>query len=331
MIMKIVLLCIAVAAASVILALLAICRNVQKRHKESSEQIEHFLLYAENPLPETLREGELANLNNQISRLEQQFLYQRAQSVRREEELTRFVENMAHQMKNAVTALQIQLDLLTARLPEERPTIEKSQACLERLTGEIDRILKSSQLAAGKVPMEFEPLELGAELDACVQRMRPLAEQKRVSLSRQGEAGLFGDSFWLSQSFDNLLKNAIEHTPEHTAVTVQILDEGSRIKIRIEDEGPGILPGELPELFARFHRGSEGKAGYGIGLSMAKDVIEAHHGTLTAGNRESGGARFEIQLPRIDGAKTYSPQWQREDAPLDRDKYPAGVCQPPKP
>ncbi len=283
----------------------------KKRLAELSGQIEHFLLYAEEPLPETLEEGALANLRNQTSRLENQLLYQRGQSGRREREMTRFVENMAHQMKNAVTALQIRLDLLSVRMPpEERPSIEKSWACLERLTDEIDRVLKSSQLAAGKIAMEFEPVALTRELRVCAGNLKPLASSRRVSVETGGPDGLFvpADPFWLPQALENILKNALEHTPEGGTVTGRISDEGNCVRIRIEDEGPGIPPEELPELFTRFHRGSAMKAGYGVGLSMAKDVVEAHHGVLTAGNRERTGAWFEIQLPVMDGAKAYPPR-----------------------
>lgn len=306
--MEILFLCIGILGLAAGAAALLHRQREKRRLRELGRQMEHFLLYAEEPVSETLREGELANLDNQVSRLEQQLLYQRAQSCRREQEMTRFTENMTHQMKNAVTALQIQLDLLTARLPEgERPSIEKSQACLERLTGEIDRILRSSQLAAGKITMELGPVELGAEISACIERLKPLAGAKDASLVLEGQAGIAADSFWLGQALENLIKNAVEHTAAGSVVTIRVTDEGSRIKIRIEDEGPGIPPEELPELFIRFHRGSAAKAGYGIGLSMAKDIIDAHHGTLTAGNRERAGAWFEVQLPRIGGAKTYPP------------------------
>lgn len=306
--MGILFLCIGILGLTAGAAALICCQRERRRLQELGGQIEHFLLYADRPLSEILDEGSLANLNNQISRLEQQLLHQRSQSVRREKEITRFVENMTHQMKNAVTALQIQLDLLSVRLPaKEQSSVEKSQACLERLTGEIDRILKSSQLAAGKVPMKFEPVELGAEVSASMERLKPLAETKGVSLVLEGTADIPADSFCLGQALENLIKNAVEHTDEGTEVHVRIEDERGRVRILIEDEGPGIPPKELPELFARFHRGSAQKAGYGIGLSMAKDIIGAHHGTLTARNREKAGARFEIWLPRIGGAETYPP------------------------
>lgn len=280
----------------------------RRRMEELSRQTEHFLLYADDPLPEVLNEGALANLNNQLSRLEQLLLHHQEQSRRREEQTTRFVENMAHQMKNALTALQIQLDLLSLHIsPEVQSSLEKSQACMERLTNEIERVLKSSQLAAGKINMEFEVFDLPRELALCVERLAPLADSKGVSCHITGpeQLTLSADSFWLSEALENLMKNAIEHTAENTRVTVRISDHGRKAAVRVEDSGSGILPSELSELFTRFHRGSVSKAGYGIGLSMAKDIIEAHHGALTAGNRPEGGAWFEAVLPQICGAKTY--------------------------
>ncbi len=306
-------LCLAVGLLGLGWAVLVLRRSHREQEalRRLSERIEHFLLYPDAPLDESLDEGALANLENQFARLERQFLHQRALGREREEQMTCFVENMAHQMNNAVTALQIQLDLLEQRTgPEERTALRKSQACLTRLTGEIGRVLRSSQLAAGKITMRLEPLEIRGELALCMERLAPIAASRRVELrvEQPEEVYLAADGFWLSQALENLLKNALEHTAEDSVVSIKVRDEGRNIRVRIEDEGPGIPPGELPELFLRFHRGSVAKAGYGIGLSMAKDIIEAHHGTLSAGNREGGGAWFEAVLPVLEGARAYTHQ-----------------------
>ena len=118
---------------------------------------------------------------------------------------------------------------------------------------------------------------------------------------------LSADPCWLSQALENVLKNAVEHTAPGTGVTVSYSHEGRHIRIRIADQGPGIPPDELVTLFERFHRGETTKAGYGIGLSMAKDVIAAHHGTISARNRETRGAAFEILLPVLEGTGPYVP------------------------
>ncbi len=300
--------CLGVIAAAAVLLLLWREGRERKRLAKLSRQIEHFLLYAEGLLPETLAEGSFANLSNQISQIEQLLLHRQEQSRRREEQVARFVENMAHQMKNAVTALQIQLDLLGVYIaPEEQALLEKSQACLERLTGEIDRILRSSQLAAGKIKMEFESLDLVRETAACGERLEPLARSRGVALRMQGPEQLqvLADGFWFSQALENVLKNAVEHTEEGTEVSVELSDRVRSVLIRVEDRGAGIPPEELSTLFTRFYRGSVTKAGYGIGLSMSRDIVEAHHGTLTAGNRDGGGAWFEISLPVMEGKKPY--------------------------
>ena len=149
-----------------------------------TEQIEHFLLYPRDPPEESLAEGGAANLYNQISRLEQTLLLREEAAVRREGQMVRFTENMAHQMKNSLTALQIQLDMLGLHGDgADRETLQKGQRCMDRLTDEIDRILQSSQLAEGKIAMGFEPLDLRCEMDRC----------------REGLACCFYDYFLLDQ------------------------------------------------------------------------------------------------------------------------------------
>lgn len=283
-------------------------RRQREQMDELCRQVEHFLLYSGAPLEGNLDEGALANLANQVSRLERQLLHQEESSRRREGQMTRFVENMIHQMKNAVTALQIQLDLLALHAgAEERDCLQKSQACMERLTGEIDRILKSSQLAAGKITMDYAPLDLRREVESCAERLRAIARDRQVAVELEGPEKLIlsGDRFWLSQAVENILKNALEHTGEGTTVTLRLTDEGRQVRLRVEDQGPGIPREELPGLFLRFSRGSVTKAGYGIGLAMAKDIISAHHGEITAGNRGVGGAWFEVILPVLEGTRIY--------------------------
>lgn len=279
----------------------------KKQVKFLTEQIEHFLLYLDAPLAETLSEGDAANLHNQISRLEQQLMVQGEAARRQERQTTRFVENMAHQMKNALTALQLQLDLLELTVPDgARDTLQKSQGCMNRLTDEIDKILKSSQLAEGKIRMAFEPIDLREELAACRERLTSIAGMRNVTIKIEGPEALIllADPFWFSQALENVMKNAVEHTAPDSSVTVAYSDEGQRIRIQVRDQGAGIPPEELVTLFKRFHRGATTKAGYGIGLSMARDVIAAHHGTISARNH-GAGAVFELVLPVLEGTSPY--------------------------
>ena len=298
----------AAAIMSCIIAAVVVWKMMDQERKliKLQEQMNRFLIYYKDPLEENLDEGKLANFYNELAKMEQQLLLEHRKEDSREQEFSNFVENIAHQMMNAVTALQIQIDLLqlSAENSRQEKNLEKAQFCMKT---EIDRILKSSQLASGKIHMIYEPLDLENEVRNCMKKIAPLAEQKGVDLKLDCKetCTLSGDPFWLSQAVENIMKNAVEHTAQNSRVFITIIDEKRTAVIRIEDEGEGISAEQQTELFVRFSRGTGEKAGYGIGLSMAFDIVKAHHGTLTAGNREQGGAWFEISIPVLEGTGTY--------------------------
>lgn len=281
----------------------------RKYIEQAVEDINHFLIYPEEIKDEFLEEGYFYNLMNQIIKLETQIIYDRNAFQKKETQVNCFIENMAHQMKTSITAIQIRLDyaLDICQDSKEKDSLIKSQECLLRLTNEVERLLTASQLAAGKVLMVHEKFNMNEMIFACVNRLNILAEKRNVALNVDGkvDATYCGDEFWLTQAVENVIKNAVEHTKEFTNVQICVFLQNSCIKIRVEDEGDGIPEEEIGNLFERFCRGSSRKKGYGIGLSMAKDIIQSHHGTISAGNRETGGAWFLISLPILDGAEVY--------------------------
>ena len=192
------------------------------------------------------------------------------------------------------------------KLPDEVEALKKSQLCMNRLTDEVDRVLKSSQLASGKITMVPEKIDLSEAIKECCDELSPLAEARSVELlfEPKNSICISADAFWLPQAISNIIKNAVEHTARGTAVNVIIKDCIQNIEVRIEDHGAGIPEDELPLMFERFHRGAAAKAGYGIGLSMANDIVRAHHGSIRVVNMQSGAA-FTITLPVLDGIKPY--------------------------
>lgn len=284
-------------------------RETEKKIEKTADAIAQFMISGKQLHEETLEEGALANLWNEIVRVEQLFCYQQHQSETEKEQLNQFMENMAHQMKTTMTALQIRIDSAqaVATTDEEVYALVRSQECVDRMTTEIERILNSSQLAAGKVEMHLQQVNLGALIQRCIRNLTPLAEKKCVNIRKEDADALElqVDEFWLEQALENIIKNALEHTEERGEVSIKALENGNQIELLIEDDGKGIEPEELPYIFERFHRGTATKAGYGIGLSMAADIIKAHHGEICAGNRSEGGAWFLIKLPILEGTKAY--------------------------
>lgn len=303
--------CFIIACISTVTAIIFFrkSRKMEDNIRQAEADISHFLLYPEKVNKKSLEEGVCFNLLNQVRELEEQLLHERHQKKQKEGYTNSFIENMAHQMKTSVTALQIRLDLADfhAKTEEEKAALKEGQKCVTRLTEEIERVLKSSQLAAGKVLMGYEKLDLKVLICSCVERMETLAGKRKVSFQVHGELSkeYLGDRFWLMQAFENLLKNAAEHTKKGTVVEIYLEEREGHIRVSICDEGEGISPEEIPILFQRFCRGSSRKAGYGIGLNMAQDIIQSHHGSISVKNIQGKGACFLVSLPMLYGTEPY--------------------------
>lgn len=279
------------------------------------QELDCFLLRGENNLEETLKEGRVENLRNELAAVTAQAQHQVQYREAREKRLNQFMENMAHQMKTTLTALQIRIDLAQSKasLSDVQTELEECQKCMGRLTGEVDRILECSQLADQKINMWLERGDVSRLIQNTITVLEPLWKKKGVKIVYEssdisGISEIYLDSYWFSQAFENVLKNAVEHTTSGSAVTIQASDRVHRLVLEVKDEGPGIGEDELPYLFERFHRGSYGKTGYGIGLSMAADILKAHHGSIQAENRKDGGACFRLEVPILEGRRPYELQ-----------------------
>lgn len=280
----------------------------KKRIIQLTESMDHFRMYPNDSQKLSLDEGYLANLYNQVAELEKLFLNKCEFVDTREKEVIEFVENMAHQIKNVITAIQIQLDILSLNKTNEQvESLNKCQDCIDRLCYEVERILKTSQIAAKKIKMADDKINIYQLIEESVKHLYSIAEKRNISivLPTEFDVEYIGDYFWLSQAIENVIKNAVEHTRDNGVVVVSVVDEKRIIKIIVEDQGPGVSEEEMKYLFRRFHRGNKNKAGYGIGLSMTKDIVEAHHGSINVKNNTKEGAIFQIELLSLDGKDMY--------------------------
>ncbi len=152
-----------------------------------------------------------------------------------------------------------------------------------------------------------EPLDLGALLRQTVESAQPLADAKGISLDCDAAPAplpLTGDSHLLARAVENLLDNAVRHTPAGGRITVRWSKRGNdTLTFSVEDSGPGIAANDLPHLFTPLYRGEASRnrqtGGAGLGLAIARRILRAHGGDLTAANRPSGGAVFTAVLPDV--------------------------------
>jgi len=152
--------------------------------------------------------------------------------------------------------------------------------------------------------LDVKEFNLQRVLRAAVEDMAGLAREKSLSLTLQADEALMipGDEQRLKQVFLNLLDNAIKYTPPHGAVSVSaVAAAADTVHITVQDSGIGIPAPELPHIFNRFYRVDKARSssGFGLGLSIAKSIVKAHHGTISAESSLNRGTTFIISLPAV--------------------------------
>ena len=214
--------------------------------------------------------------------------------------------DVAHELRTPLSNIQGYLEAIKDGLVQPTPeiidTIYGQALHLSRLVEDL-RLL--AQVEAGALQLHLSPARMEELLQSSVEAVRPRAEAKGVSLSLEAEPSLLPqidvDSTRIAQVLDNLLENAITHTPEGGAVSVSAHATDSAIEVTVSDTGSGIAPEDLPRLFDRFYRSDPSRdrstGGTGLGLTIARRLVEAHGGAIEAESELSQGSRFTLRLP----------------------------------
>ena len=220
---------------------------------------------------------------------------------------TRFTANAAHELRTPLQVVmgRLEVELLHGRGEDSaREAMSDALDELSRLRALIDGLLVLARAGAGQLPMADEAVDLFALAERVVERDRPLAEDRAIvlDLSASGPVAARGDRLLLERAVGNLVTNAIVHGRAAGRVSISVGREGARAVVRVEDDGPGVAPAERERLFEPFHRGDgartrEPHGGFGLGLSIARRIVEAHHGEVTWAPRPSGGSVFAVSLP----------------------------------
>ncbi|MBI5951439.1 MAG: hybrid sensor histidine kinase/response regulator [Chloroflexi bacterium] len=241
--------------------------------------------------------------------VERRRLMLEAIALRREKELLReqFASIVSHELKTPLSAVQQNLFALEFEL--EKAMTEDQKGKFERIKTRIGDMLKliNSWLRvitvdSNKLKEGFKPLSIAGPINAAIENLATLAARKgiQVEFSAGDPPPVNGDSLSLSEVFINIIGNSLKYSPDFTRVSIQIQVEEKQIKVSIRDEGIGIPPEDLPHIFDGFYRGKSGQeaaAGHGIGLAVARQIVEAHEGTVSAESAPGKGTTFIVSLP----------------------------------
>ena len=216
------------------------------------------------------------------------------------------VANVFHELKTPITAIRAHLENLLDGV--ERPDPETLQVMLaqsERLGRLVDQLLDLSRLESGDVPLERTPVPLGPLVSQVLSEIDVARTDAGVGVSSDIPEDLppaFADRERVHQVLFNLVDNAVRYTPSGGAVTVSAHRHNGSVEIEVRDTGVGIPAEHLPRLFERFYRVDTSRSrdddgGTGIGLAIARSVVEAHGGQIHARSEPGSGSTFTFELP----------------------------------
>ncbi|BBK35068.1 histidine kinase [Allostella sp. ATCC 35155] len=247
------------------------------------------------------RNDEIADLAESL-RTMTQVLWQRLNANER------FAADVAHEIKNPLTSLRSAVE--TAARVKDPDQQRRLMAIIQEDVGRLDRLITdisdASRLDAELSRDATETVDVARLLDALAELHQTTDDGGgpaiRLDIARHQDLAVTGLESRLGQVFRNLIANAVSFSPPGGTVTLRAVRQGAWVVAQVEDEGPGIPPDNLEAIFQRFYseRPSGEKFGThsGLGLSISKQIVEAHGGTVTAENRPPpGGARFTVRLP----------------------------------
>lgn len=242
--------------------------------------------------------GQLAGVfNATFTRLQQSF-----------EQLRRFTADASHELRTPLTVLRSVGEVGLQKNRDAagyREVISSMLEETERLTRLVETLLTLSRFESGHAPLHFEQVDIGALVCNVVECLRVLAEEKEQTLDVESEAALYAraDRTLLHHAVMNLIDNAIKYTPPGGQIRVTVRRAQQQIWIEVIDTGPGIPAVHHAKVFERFYRVDAGRTremgGVGLGLAIARWIVEQNNGVIEIVSESGQGATFRIRLPVI--------------------------------
>ena len=285
---------------------MAVCRL---RHQEQSmenaaHQIAEYILDRRKGGIECSKEGAMYHLFHEVNSLVT-MADAHADSERRAKEFLRdMISDISHQLKTPIAALNIYNGILqqeTADAATVREFTSLSEQELDRIESLVQSLLKMARLDAGAITLEQAPENVFDLLEHIKRQysFRAGQEGKEIVLEG-GEQTVFScDRIWLTEAIGNLVKNALDHTAQGDRILVRWQQSLCLTQITVEDTGSGIHSEDLYHIFKRFYRSrfSKDTQGVGLGLPLAKSIVEAHQGSIEVHSKLGQGTAFTINFP----------------------------------
>lgn len=244
-------------------------------------------------------EDEYSRLQDEIYKTVASLYQTRDAALQAKNNFAENLSNIAHQLKTPITAVSLSVQMMKEHSSPHH--LERIERQIHRLTQLEEALLLLSRIDAGTLKLKRKPEDVFTILTLASDNLQELVIEANVSIDipEMGSVCVTVDLDWTMEAVMNLMKNCMEHTPPGGSVSCSYEENPLYVQIRIWDSGTGFAKEDIPHLFERFYRGKNAKAGsIGIGLSLAKAIVERQNGTIAAENSADKGACFIIRFYR---------------------------------
>ncbi|UVI30279.1 sensor histidine kinase [Paenibacillus spongiae] len=248
------------------------------------------------------QEGELSILKNNIYKVTLMLSEHRSLLQRDKMQLTDAISDISHQLKTPLTSMTVMADLLSGPdLPPAKRTefTHNIRIQLERIDWLVSSLLKLSKIDAKTIPFKQDRIPVKNLIQKALEPVMIPMDIKGQSVSIEGDdnVSFVGDFNWTAEAVINMLKNAVEHTPEGGAIAITFSENALFTEIVIADNGKGIPREDLPYIFKRFYKGkSAGEGSIGIGLAMVHSIVASQNGVIDVVSDSEKGTQFRIKF-----------------------------------
>ena len=292
-------------------------RLAEERQRWESEALrEQMEKEKANAATMAQKAGELARTVSALERVETELTQQKRQLEEADRRKNEFLALLGHELRNPLAPIVTGLELIRSR-PVDDPILRKACGALDRqvahLTRLVDDLLDVSRITTGKIDLRREPVALGVVVERAVAMTRPVYDQRAMTIAvdiRDRDLPVEVDVTRMVQVVSNLLINAAKYSDPGTRVELSGFRDSYDAVVRVSDEGRGIDPAVLPSIFDSFVQVAKDRGGLGVGLTLARRLVEMHRGTIRAQSDGIGrGSMFEVRIPvLVEGPEHIVPE-----------------------
>lgn len=293
-------------AISIVLALILICILAYKKYEKI--EINKITRYIKdiNDKNYTLKiqentEDDLTNLRNELYKITLMLREETENSKRDKMNLATSLSDISHQIKTPLTSISIMLDEIKENSDMDNDTKQKFIFEISRQIEQISfltiTLLKLSKLDADAIKFENKNIKIKELINNILKNLEiPIELKEQKIIEEIEECNIIGDYRWTLEAITNIIKNCIEHTDEGKNIYIKTRDTSLYVELIIQDEGEGISKEDLRHIFERFYKGKNSKSdSFGIGLALAKSILEKQNASIYCTSKENEGTTFRIR------------------------------------